>query len=48
MSHVLLGQAKSATTLLCAALIFGTSYTARELVCASGAMASIVAYAYLE
>ena len=48
ISHVLLGQAKSAMTLLVAALLFGTSYTARELVCASGAMASIVAYAYLK
>lgn len=48
MNYVLLGQAKSATTLLVAALLFGTSYTARELVCASSAMASIVAYAYLK
>mmetsp|Transcript_16790 Transcript_16790/g.50139 ORF Transcript_16790/g.50139 Transcript_16790/m.50139 type:complete len:331 (-) Transcript_16790:20-1012(-) len=43
--HVLLGQAKSAATLLAAAVISGSRYTTRELVCATGAMGSIIAYA---
>ena len=47
IAHVLLGQAKSAGTMLAAAVVFGTSYAAAELLCAAGAMASICAYAAL-
>ena len=47
IAHVLLGQAKSAMTLLVAAVVFGTSYSVSEIVCATGAMSAIVMYSVL-